>query len=147
MNKAGHERKRIGAVTVEFAFVAIILGILVGGIFELCRAFMAKQALTDAARHACRMATYQGSSNAALQTQVEQILKYNGYIPKYFQVGDVKFEFKVNGSTKDVSTAQMNDLVSVRLAIPYSKIKWLVNVQYLTSDDIWSESFVMLRHK
>ena len=45
---------RRGASTVEFAFVAPVFFVMVLGIFEIGRACMVTELLTEAARRACR---------------------------------------------------------------------------------------------
>jgi Flp pilus assembly protein TadG len=130
-------RPRRAASAVEFALVLPFLGILVLGMFEIARALMVKEALSDAAQRACRTASLPGQSNTAVQADVDNIMSDN-------KITGYTTTIQVNGTTADVSTAQRNDQVSVKVGVPVTQVFWTTTF-FVTSQMVESEAVVMLR--
>ena len=108
--------ERRGAAVVEFAFVAPILFAVVLGIMEFGRGMMVAEMLTTAARAGCRAASLSGSSNSSATTVMNSNLTgISGSTPT----------FQVNGATKDVSTANSGDTITVSISVPYNSVSWL----------------------
>src|SRR5262249_3544029 len=129
---------RRGAAVVEFALIAPVIVFLIIGMFEMSRGIQVKQALSDAARRACRKAITPGVSTATAKSDATDVVKDIGFTPS-----NVNVEVLVNGGTTDASGAARGDKVSVRVWVPVSKTFWLSTL-FLTSDKIESETVVMM---
>jgi Flp pilus assembly protein TadG len=131
---------RRGAAVAEFAILApIFVGLLLGA-FELSRGMWAKEILSDAARRACRTGAQPGTSNATIINDVNNILTDNK-----IDATKATITILVNDQAVDASTAQQNDKISVKVAIPVSATK-TVTAMFLSSTSIESETVVMMRY-
>jgi Flp pilus assembly protein TadG len=124
---------------VEFALLAPLLVSLVLGMFELARGLMVKEMLSDAAQKGCRTGVLPGKTNSDITSDVNNILADNGIAST-----DVTTTIQVNGRTADLSTANPNDKISVKVAIPVAKVYWVGTV-FLSAQSVESETVVMLR--
>jgi hypothetical protein len=104
---------------VEFALLAPFLFTLSIGAFEVGRAIMAREVLTDAARKGCRISTLPGKGNTDITADVNDILIDNG-IP----TGDATITILVSGNVVDASTAQSGDAISVKVTVPFNDVTW-----------------------
>src|SRR5207244_4092398 len=111
------------------------------GTFEISRGLMVREALTDAARKACRLGILSTAANSALQSDISTTLSDNG-----LTYGDATVTILVNGAGIDVSTAERYDKISVQISIPSSKVYWTSNV-ILGGRDIQSQPMVMMRQQ
>jgi len=69
-------RQRFGTATVEMAFVAPVIFLLVFGSIEFARMMMVRQALTNAARDGCRTACLATTQSDALaKTKIRESLR------------------------------------------------------------------------
>ena len=133
-------RLRRGAAVAEFAILAPFFVALIVGAFELSRGLWTKQMLSDAARRACRIGCQPYTGNASIINDVNNTLSDNHIDPTQATI-----TILVNGLAVDASTAQQNDKVSVRVAIPASTTM-MVTAVYLSSGNIESETVVMMRY-
>jgi Flp pilus assembly protein TadG len=145
MGKSPHIRHRLGwrrsgAAVAEFAVIAPVFVAFLVGAFELSRGLWAKEVLSDAARRACRSATQPSTSNATITNDINDILKDNG-----MDSTKATITILVNGQQVDASTAQQNDKISVKVAMPVSTIMVVTQV-FLKSSTIESATVVMMRY-
>jgi len=131
---------RRGAAVAEFALLAPFFVALIVGSFELSRGLWTKEILSDAARRACRTGCQPNTSNATIISDVNNILTDN-------KIDSTKatITILVNGQAVDASTAQQNDKISVRVALPTSATM-MVTAVFLKSGTIESETVVMMRY-
>lgn len=133
---------REGSVVVEFAFIMVVVTTLVLGTFEISRALMVRQVLTDAARKACRLGIQGTATNSTLTTDISGTLSENG-----LSVSNATVTILVNGQSADVSSARARvDPVSVQVSIPSSSVRWTTNF-LMTGMNIRSQAVVMLRQQ
>jgi Flp pilus assembly protein TadG len=133
----GRRSPRRGVSAVEFALVAPFLVTLVLGMIELARAFQVKEFLSDSAQRAARVGSLPGKSNADIQAAVADVMADN-HITGY------SVTVLVNGASADASTARRNDQVSVKVAVPTSRVYW-ISTLFVTAQMQESETVVMLR--
>jgi Flp pilus assembly protein TadG len=139
---ASSTASRKGAVTIEFAIVAILLTTLVAGTFEVCRAIMVREALTDAARKACRLGVQGGQTNTTLTSDISTTLSENG-----LSGSNATVTIMVDGVAADVSTATARvSRLSIQVSMPSSKVYWTTNV-LLAGMTIQSQTVVMLQEQ
>lgn len=135
MRRRRHQRR--GAAAVEFALILPFLVTSFLGIFEIGRALLVKETLSNAAQRACRTASLQGKSNTDVQADVDDILS-GANITGYSTT------IQVNGVTADVKTAKRNDKISVRVSVPASQVFWLTT--YFVKDSmVESQTVIMVR--
>lgn len=116
---------RTGAAIVEMAVVAPVLILLVLGVLEFGRAFMASHLITNASREGARMAILDGNTNADVQTFI--ISELQAALP--VDPADVAVVFTVtqveDGTTStDITTAGQRDLIAVDVTVAFSEISW-----------------------
>ncbi|HEV3143821.1 MAG TPA: TadE/TadG family type IV pilus assembly protein [Gemmataceae bacterium] len=133
------QTRRRGAAAAEFAVVAPLIALLMLGAIEFGRAVQLRAVLQDAARKACRTGVKPGNNSATITTEVNNILQDNGMKPS-----DATITILVNGVAVDASTAQRNDVISVKVGIPFNKVTWS-NPLFLTNTLIESETVAMMR--
>lgn len=114
-SKGRKTNRRSGAVAVEMALCTPIALTLIFGIMQVGYAFMVQHMLQDAARKACRTASFRSTSNAAVTTIA------NGVLTNMSLTG-VTTTILVNGNANDVSTANYGDVVSVTISLPLQNI-------------------------
>ena len=105
----------------NFAFVAVFLVALVIGMIETSRSFMAKEALSNAARTGCRLACSASGTDAAVTTEIRTILKDNLQLTDD-EVKSATITIQVTGTGTNLATAQRGDRVSVTVTMPVNKI-------------------------
>jgi Flp pilus assembly protein TadG len=106
-----------GSAVVEFAFVAPLFFLILGGIVEFGQAFRVEHILSNACRRGARSAILPGATTsqvqASVRTQCESMLRVNG--------SDVTVTLKVNGMAANIDSAVKGDQIDVIVSIPYSK--------------------------
>jgi Flp pilus assembly protein TadG len=132
-------RSRRAIAAVEFAVLAPFLFVLAMGAFEVGRAIMVRQTLTDAARKACRTGALPGHANTDITSDINDILSDNN-IP----TSAATITILVNGQSADAATAQQGDQVSVKVSVPFSKVTW-TPLFFFTNASVESEALVMMR--
>lgn len=130
-------RQRPAIAAVEFALVLpfLVTGFL--GIFEVGRAILVKETLSNAAQRACRRASLPGKSNSDVTTDIDDALSSAG-------ISGYSSTIQVNDVTADVSTASRGDKVSVKVSVPASQVLWLTGY-FVKSSMVESETVVMLK--
>ena len=114
----GSRAPRQGAAAVEFALIAPLFLLLLGGIIEFGQAFRIQHSLSSAARRGARAAIIDGASSK----DVIQAVK--AHCEKAFGIkeGHVSVVVAVNDSSGgNLADASNNDEVRVTVTVPYSK--------------------------
>jgi Flp pilus assembly protein TadG len=109
---------RPGAATVEMAFIAPVVFLLILGIVEIGRGIMVVHLLNNAAELGCRTGIVEGTSTANIQSTVTSELKSAGISGETVTV-------KVNDASADASTAGAGDEITVVVTVPTSSISWV----------------------
>jgi Flp pilus assembly protein TadG len=131
---------RRGAAVVEFAVIATLFIFLILGALEVSRGLMVKQTLSDTARLACRTGSQPQTSTATITKDVTDLLNDNKIDPTYATITVL-----VNDQPVDASTAKQNDKISVKVAVPVSKVMWVTAI-FLSGQSVESETVVMMRN-
>ncbi|GAA5507179.1 TadE/TadG family type IV pilus assembly protein [Novipirellula caenicola] len=105
---------RWGTVSVEFAFVAIPMFILLFAAIELGRGMMTVQALEEAARSGCRVAVLRGSNEKDVKAEVKQLTD---------AMGISKLSIEIEPAT--LETTPQWDPVTVRVTANFADMSWL----------------------
>jgi Flp pilus assembly protein TadG len=121
------------------ALVLPFLAAILLGTFELGRAIIVKEVLSNAARKGCRTGISPGKDDTAVNADVTAVLTSHN-----LNAAQATIVTKVNDANVDVKTAQTGDKISVTVSIPYSSTSWLGNV-FLTNQSIGSETLSMMR--
>lgn len=100
--------------TVEFALVLPIMLLILMGTVEFGRIMSVSQMLNSAAREGARTATLPGANNSIVQDRVNEELASAG-LPN----GIIEL------TPSDITTANRNDPVTVRVTLPYTDIAWV----------------------
>ncbi len=130
---------RRAVAAVEFAVLAPFLFLLAMGAFEVGRAIMVRQVLSDAVRKACRTGALPGKANADVTADLNDILTDNS-IP----TADATITILVNGQAVDASTAQQGDQISVKASVPFNEVTW-TPLFFFSNSSIDSGTLVMMR--
>jgi Flp pilus assembly protein TadG len=118
-------KKRRGASTVEMAFAAPLLILMVFGIMEIAHAFMVQHLMQDAARQGCRAGLLPYATNSSVTSTSNQLLMSEG-------ITTATINILVNGSAGDVAQANSGDAVTVNITVPSSDISIVPGLGYLT---------------
>jgi len=129
--------ERRGAAVVEFAFVAIVLGIVVAGMIELGRGLMVKEFLTDASREGATTGIAANKTYDDIYNAVDAVLSAN-QLPATLSNGKATLTVKVAtwdsvnqtyGSdvvaTSTTFAPNQYDKVSVKITVNATDISWL----------------------
>src|SRR6185295_16757632 len=111
-------RARRGAAAVEFAVIAPLFFLLLGGIIEFGQAFRIQHALSTAARLGARAAVIEGSTSGQVAQKVQdRCVRALGIASS-----DVRVDIAINGQAGgELSVAEEGAEISVTVSIPYSK--------------------------
>ncbi len=147
---------RRAAAVVEFALVAVFLGLVVGGMVELARAMMIKAILTDAGRKGAATAVAAGKTYSDIQNDVDEILATDNQLAATVANGKATLtvtvatwnsltqtygsDVVVTGSTFAPS---QYDKVSVKVSVQASAVTWMF-LNY-TRGLVESETVVMMK--
>jgi Flp pilus assembly protein TadG len=142
----------------EFAVIAPLFWIMIVGMFEVSRALMVKEVLTDAARKACRTAVLPGAgwndvANGAAGSDIYDILVTdNGF--NWNSVSKTIVVTDPSGNVTTLTTGDTNNVlqnstwgstISVKVSIPASATTWGPGYVFIPATEIESESVVMMR--
>ena len=112
---------------MEMAIILPIFMMIVMGIIEFGRGMMVGQLVTNSARHGARLAAVDGSTNADVESAVEQFLIESiGVAP-----GDSTITIEVEPGEgnpdplDNLSNAMPKDLVTVIAVVPYDKVGYV----------------------
>jgi Flp pilus assembly protein TadG len=132
-------RARRGAVVAECALILPLMALIMVGMFELGRAVMVKDVLSDAARKGCRRAVVPGMDNTKVTKDVTGVLQANN-----ITTVNAKVVVLVNDQVADVSTAQAGDKVSVTVSVPFTDAGWTASL-FLSKTTLASEAVAMMK--
>ncbi len=107
------------------------------GIFEIGRALLVTEALSNAAQRASRTASLPGKSNSDVNQDVADCLAQAG-------INGYSTTVLINDAPGDVKNAKRNDKISVQVSVPVAQIFW-VSTYFVKINQIESETVVMLR--
>jgi Flp pilus assembly protein TadG len=110
--------RRRGAAAVEFAIIAPIFFLLLGGIIEFGQAFRIEHLLSVTTRRGTRSAIMAGSTYGNVQQKIQadcaELLGVSA--------ADITVDVMVNGSSENsLSTAEEADEIKIVTSIPFSK--------------------------
>ncbi len=108
-----HSLKR-GSATVELAMVLPIVLLIFMSIVEFGRVMSVYQTLHTAAREGARAASLPGADNTAVLDRINFELSKAG-LPNG----------TIETTPSDISTANRNDPVTIKVSLPYSSIGWM----------------------
>lgn len=122
---------------VETALVLPIFVLIVLGIVEFGRAFLVANMLAESARHGARIAILPGSTNSSVVTEVKSRVAELASVNSQFVDVDVTVtpHPQNTGSNGSLSDAQKRDLVTVVVAVPFSKVN-VMPIEWLKSTDL-----------
>jgi Flp pilus assembly protein TadG len=141
--QAGPAARR-GAAAVEFAIIAIFLTTLTVGMIEVTRAVQVKHYLTDSVRIGCRNASLPGATNTGVNTVITTALKKYKISSADATVTIQVYDSAGAAKSNDIATAVQTDRISIKVAIPISKVSW-VGPMVFTNANIESETLIMMR--
>ena len=121
------KNRRAGVTTLEFAIVIPIFFLFILGLVEMGRGMMVTNLLTHAARTGCREGVLPNKANSDISAAVSQALSNQGVTGAVVTV-------KVNNATKDASTAQAKDEITVIVTAPVGKNTWLPVTRWLNGN-------------
>jgi len=158
LSQPGRRRSRLGTAAVEFALIAPLFWILIVGMFEVSRALMVKEILTDSARKACRTAILPGAgwndvANGAAGSELYDILVTdNGFTWSNITPQIIVTDTSGNSTTltggdtnKVLQNATWGSTIAVKVSIPASATTWGPGYIFITSTEIESETVIMMR--
>lgn len=115
-----HRVLRRGMSSVEFAMVCPVLFLTVLGIFEIGRACMVTELLTEAARRACRQGVIEGTGSSTIQQTAVDYLTSVGISG---ESAAVYVNDAPAGST-DVSSMPAYMEITVVVSVPVANVTW-----------------------
>lgn len=149
-------RHRQGIAASEFAILAPFLFFLVMGIFEMSRAIMIKEILSNAARKGCSKGIIAGKTYSDITTEVNDIMTDMGIntsqVTTTIQVATYSGSGTNNtptwGTAATVTSSTFSpsacDQISVKVSVPVTSVLWFTPV-FMPSSSVESETIVMLR--
>lgn len=120
MRNSARSSRRHGLASVEMAFVAPVLLLLIFGSIDFGRAMMVSNLLTTTAREGARKACTPNTANSDITPIINNSLDAMG-VPKT----NAQTTIKVNGVTQDASSAKNGDTVTVQVTVPFNDVTWL----------------------
>jgi Flp pilus assembly protein TadG len=156
--RVARREKRPGIATVEFALFATLLGLIVCGMIELSRAFMAKEVLMNASRRGASVGIKPKKTYTDIQNAVDDILATDQQLPATIANGKAHLVVTVatwNASTNtygpDVTVTaatfapRQNDKVAVKVWANVSDCN-LLFLKYMTGK-VEGETVTMMRQQ
>lgn len=134
--------RRRGVAAVEMAVVLPVFVTVTLGMIELGRAIMVSQLLTNAAREAARSAIIDGSTNTSVSNSATSFMATAAKISQSDVT--VTITTSTTGGGNSVANAKPQDLVTVNLSVPYSKVSW-IPPKYLKNMNL--TSMAAMRHE
>jgi hypothetical protein len=147
---SGARKRRLGSAVAEFAILSPFLAMVILGMFELGRAMMVKNQLSDAARKACRTGIKRDKGNTDIVNEVDNIMSDDGYTSAQFNpptTGAINITVTdPNGNAlSDSLDAPSGSIVSVQVQIPVSSTTWVPPVFLGSGSTLESETVVMMK--
>lgn len=148
-DRVEHDRgtnRRDGAALVEMALVLPIFVMVTLGIVEFGRAMMVSQLVTNAAREGTRLAIVDGSTNAEVDTFIDDFLVAAVGVNK----ADITVDITVDEATGNpsagnaVESASSKDLVTIKVQVPFDKVSYVAG-SYLSGKNLVAVS--AMRHE
>lgn len=116
---------RRGGALVEMAVCLPVLMMVLIGIIEFGRAMSVDQLLTSAAREACRIATHDGSTNAAVRTHIREQVAASVDCSQSSVTVSIAVTDDVSGNAiTDLSQAGARDVIEIDVSVPYSDVSY-----------------------
>jgi Flp pilus assembly protein TadG len=113
------QKRRLGAATLELAFVAIPVFMVVFGIFEYGRLLMDWTVLNAAAREGCRYALV-NNTNSTIATDVQAVVTARlGKETASFKSVTVTLTGTHNGTATAITNLMAGDPIAVSVSGPY----------------------------
>jgi Flp pilus assembly protein TadG len=125
---------RAGIATVEFAVFATVLGMIIGGMIEMSRAFMAKETLTNACRKGASTGIKSGKTYTDIQNAVDNILATDQQLPATIANGKAHLVVAVATWKASTQTYGSDTTVDATTFAPNPNDKVSVKVWANTSD-------------
>jgi Flp pilus assembly protein TadG len=122
---------------VEFALVLPFLVTAFLGIFEIGRALLVRESLSNAAQRACRTGTLPGKTNADVVQDIHDSLTASGF-------SGYSSTIMINDVVGDVRTARRHDKISVKVSVPVAQVSW-ISQYFVKGSTVDSEVVVMVR--
>jgi len=119
-NQSRRRRSRRGSAAVEFAVIAPVFLLFVFGIIEYGRMVMVQQILTNSAREGARVGILDNSTQAEVDTAVNQYLAGAGIQGAAITV-----------TPNPPSSATSGNPVSVQVSVGFNQVSWLPSPMYL----------------
>jgi hypothetical protein len=131
------DQARSGTALVETALVLPIFMLIVLGIVEFGRAFMVANLLAEAARHGVRTAIVPGSVNSEVIEEVKsRVSEMASVSAEFVDVEITVTAYPANPDPQnDLRDAQKRDLVSISVAVPFSKVN-VVPIEWLKTTSL-----------
>jgi Flp pilus assembly protein TadG len=123
----GHSVGRRGAAALEFAVAFPIFLLLVFCLIEASRAMMVISLLNNAARVGCREAILPTATPESVENVVDEMLNKQG-------VHGHTTTVLVNNQVVSMDTASQNELMTVRISVPISRVSWTPGLNLLSGN-------------
>jgi len=114
---------RLGAATVEFAFLAPLLLVVVLGIWELGRMVEVQQIISNAAREGGRQASTGNLTNEQVKAVVRNYMTQAGLSSAAANNATVNVTNKTTSSL-DATQANQLDHFQITVSVNYSDVRW-----------------------
>ena len=137
---ASRDRERRGAVAVEMALMAPFLAAMTLGICEIGQLASIQSYLSEAAYAGCSTGSQPASSNSTVISNVKNCL-----IASNVTAASAVITIKVNNVAADVATAQLNDEITVTVAVPISAVSWVGTYYFVPGSSVLTRTVVMLK--
>ena len=122
------------------ALLAPFLATLLLGMTEVGQLQRAQCYVSEAAYAGSTTGSQPGSSNARVISDVQTILTASK-----MTANSAVITIKVNDVVGDVASAQLNDKITVTVAIPVSAVSWSGSHCFVSSSSIVSKTTIMLK--
>jgi Flp pilus assembly protein TadG len=147
---SARRQRRSATAVIEFALLCPFLCMIIMGMFELGRAMMVKNILSDAARKACRTGIQRDKGNSDITSEVNNIMSDNGFTAAKFNppsIGAITITVTdPSGNTlTDSLDAPSGTVVSVQVSIPVSSTAWVPVIFLGSNSSLESETVVMMK--
>jgi len=140
MRCAMSDRDRRGAVAVELALLMPFFATIILGVTEIGQVQRAQCYVSEAAYAGCTMGSQLGSSNSLVISDVKASLT-----SCKMTANSAVITIKVNDVVADVSSAKLNDKVTVKVSIPVSATSWFGSHCFIPANSTISKTVVMMK--
>lgn len=119
--------ERRGAAMVEMAVVLPVFFLVVLGILEFGRAMMTTQIISNATREGARRAILNGSTNAAVTSEVRDFISETCRVDGSNVTVDISIEPGPNNDDplNQLASANEGDLVTVEVQVPFRELSYI----------------------